>query len=91
MHTSDDSTPRHDGAQNITLPTVQVLGLLLSNPTRDDWYAVHISRETTLGSSTVVQILYRLEQWGWVEARWEDAAEAFPQRRPRRRFYQPSH
>jgi PadR family transcriptional regulator PadR len=35
----------------------------------------------------VTQILFRLEQWGWVESRWEDTGTAHGMGRPRRRFY----
>jgi PadR family transcriptional regulator, regulatory protein PadR len=71
----------------VTVPMIRVLDLLLSEPHRDDWFALHIVRATKLGSGTVVQILFRLERWGWVESRWEDLAVASDQRRPRRKFY----
>jgi PadR family transcriptional regulator, regulatory protein PadR len=59
----------------------------MSDPGRSDWYALELCRKTSLGSGTVVQILFRLEQWGWLEARWEKAADAHQIGRPRRRFY----
>ena len=55
---------------------LRVLDLLLSQPTRDDWFALQVVRETKLGSGTVVQILFRLERWGWVASEWEDLGEA---------------
>jgi hypothetical protein len=39
---------------------------------RDDWYGRALSVRTGLGSGTVLQALYRLENWGWLESRWED-------------------
>ncbi len=71
----------------VTVPMLRVVDLLLSQPTRDDWFALHIVRETKLGSGTVVQILFRLERWGWVVSEWEDLGEARDHQRPRRKFY----
>lgn len=72
----------------MTVPVLQVLDLLLAAPGRDDWFALDICRRTGLGSGTVAQILFRLQDWGWVRSRWEDATEAHRQGRPRRRFYE---
>jgi PadR family transcriptional regulator, regulatory protein PadR len=72
----------------VTVPVLQVIDLLLAEPGRDDWYALDICRQTGLGSGTVAQILFRLQDWGWVSSRWEDATEAHRKGRPRRRFYQ---
>jgi DNA-binding PadR family transcriptional regulator len=36
----------------------------------------------------VLQCLYRLENWGWLESRWEDRDVATRDGRPPRRFYQ---
>jgi DNA-binding PadR family transcriptional regulator len=66
---------------------LQVLDSMALDPTRNDWFALDVCRKTKLGSGTVVQILFRLETWGWLEARWEDQAEAHAKGRPRRRFY----
>ena len=71
----------------VTVPMLRVLDLLLSEPTRDDWFALQVVRETKLGSGTVVQILFRLERWGWVVSQWEEVDEARDHRRPRRKFY----
>jgi PadR family transcriptional regulator, regulatory protein PadR len=75
------------GPVRVTVPVLQVLDLLLAEPERDDWFALEICRQTGLGSGTVAQILFRLQDWGWASSRWEDATEAHRQGRPRRRFY----
>ena len=75
------------GPRKVTVPTLQLIDVLLSEPTRRDWFGLELCRRTGLGSGTVAQILYRLEEWRWLESRWEDAAAAAAQRRPRRRFY----
>src|SRR5262249_59938346 len=74
------------GPQRVTMPVVQVLDLLLSEPARDDWFALEICRRTRLGSGSVVEILFRLQKWGWVTSRWEDAAEAHRRGPPRGHF-----
>jgi DNA-binding PadR family transcriptional regulator len=78
---------RAPGPLKVTVPTLQVLDVLLAEPERADWFAFEFCRRTGLGSGTVTQVLFRLERWGWLASRWEDAALAFSQRRPRRRFY----
>jgi PadR family transcriptional regulator PadR len=75
------------GPGKVTVPMLQVLDTLLSEPSRNDWFALQICRSTHLGSGTVVQILFRLERWGWLESRWEDLDHARDNGRPRRRFY----
>ncbi len=72
----------------MTVPVLQVIDLLVADPRRDDWFALDICRRTGLGSGTVAQILFRLQDWGWVSSRWEEATEAHRRGRPRRRFYQ---
>jgi PadR family transcriptional regulator PadR len=74
--------------QRVTLPTLQILAAFMADPDRDDWFGLALSRHTGLGSGTVLQCLYRLEQWGWLESRWEDKDHAAKERRPPRRFYQ---
>ena len=44
----------------------------MADLSRDDWYGRALSVHTGLGSGTVLQCLYRLENWGWLESRWED-------------------
>lgn len=75
------------GPKKVTVPTLKVLGTLLAEPTRDDWFSLAVSRQTGLGYAAVLQIFYRLESWGWVESRWEDDGHARRNGRPRRRFY----
>ena len=79
--------PGPDGPGKLTVPMLRVLDLLLSEPNRKDWFALQICRSTKLGSGTVVQIMFRLDRWGWVESRWEDIGEAHHAGRPRRKFY----
>lgn len=50
-------------------------------------YGADILDATALGSGTVYKVLRRLEERGHVEGRWEDAAVAEAERRPRRRYY----
>jgi hypothetical protein len=38
-------------------------------------------------TTTVLQCLYRLESWGWLESWWEDRQTATHDGRPPRRFY----
>ena len=83
----DDGRERRPGPERLTVPVLQVIDLLLAEPDRDDWFALEICRQTGLGSGTVAQILFRLQGWGWVTSRWEDAAGAHRRGRPRRRFY----
>jgi DNA-binding MarR family transcriptional regulator len=94
LWTAPDSDAPRDGTRlsqtgpkKVTIPTLQVLDLFLANPGRDDIFALELCRQTGLGSGTVTQILFRLEQWGWAESRWEDLVTAHGMGRPRRRFY----
>jgi PadR family transcriptional regulator, regulatory protein PadR len=77
-----------DRPQRVTLPTLQILAAFMSDLSRDDWYGRALSVHTGLGSGTVLQCLYRLENWGWLESRWEDRDVATLDGRPPRRFYQ---
>ena len=52
----------------------------MSDLRRDVWYGRALSVHTGLGSRTVLQCLYRLENWGWLESRWEDRDIATPRR-----------
>lgn len=82
------SRPDGGGPRRVTIPVLQVIDLFLGQPERDDWFALEICRQTGLGSGTVTQILFRLQEWGWVTSHWEEMTEAHRQGRPRRRFYQ---
>jgi DNA-binding MarR family transcriptional regulator len=73
--------------QRVTLPTVQILAAFMSAPGRGDWFGLALARHTGLGAGTVLQCLYRLEHYGWVESRWEEKDHAARERRPPRRFY----
>jgi len=73
--------------QRITLPTLQILAAFMADLSRDDWYGRALAVHTGLGSGTVLQCLYRLENWGWLESRWEDRDVATRDGRPPRRFY----
>ena len=53
-------------------PTLQILAAFMADLSRDDWYGRAVSVHTGLGSGTVLQCLYRLENWGWLESRRED-------------------
>jgi PadR family transcriptional regulator PadR len=74
-------------SQRVTAPTLQILAALMSDLGRDDWFGRALSQHTGLGSGTVLQCLYRLETWGWLESSWEDKQAAARDRRPPRRFY----
>ena len=82
-----DVAAQEQGPRKVSQTLLMVVSLLLTNPTKADWYSLGVVRETGLGSGTVTQILFRMEQWGWIEARWEDTAEARAEGRPPRRFY----
>ena len=61
--------PASDRPQRVTLPTLQILAAFMADLSRDDWYGRALSVHTGLGSGTVLQCLYRLENWGGRDAR----------------------
>lgn len=63
----------------------QVLDQLLREPTAEV-VGVTLVVETGLSSGTTYTILHRLEDAGWLEARWEDI-DPVAAGRPRRRLY----
>jgi PadR family transcriptional regulator PadR len=69
----------------MTLTTQIVLTLLLSEPDRER-YGLELSELAGLATGTIHPILARLEGFGWVISRWEDA-DPKQQGRPRRRYY----
>lgn len=69
----------------MTIPTQLVLRAMLAEPTRE-MYGLQICAAAGLPSGTIHPILARLEHWGWLESRWENADPA-EQGRPRRRYY----
>ena len=76
--------PPDDRPQRVTLPTLQILAAFMSDLKRDDWYGRALSVRTGLGSGTVLQCLYRLDNWGWLESWWEDRDVATRDGRPPR-------
>ena len=76
-----------DCPQRVTLPTLQILAAFMSDRSREDWYGRALSVHTGLVSGTVLQCLYRLGNWGWLESRWEDRDLATHDGRSPRRFY----
>jgi len=73
--------------ERITLPLLQVLAQFLAEP-EGDWFGYRLAQVTGLRSGLVHENLIRLENAGWIEARWEDPANHEPHRGPRRRLYQ---
>ena len=70
----------------MTLQTQLVLRALLQRPAREQ-YGLELCGETGLPSGTIYPIVARLENFGWVESRWEDPNEHIVEGRPRRRYY----
>lgn len=70
----------------MTEATQQVLRELLADPTAE-MYGLEICKAVDLAPGTVHPILYKFEQIGWLESRFEeiDPSDAG---RPRRRYYQ---
>src|SRR5262249_11409740 len=62
-----------------------VLRAMLTEPAHE-MYGLQICAEAGLPSGTIHPILARLEGFGWLESRWEDA-DPREQGRPRRRYY----
>lgn len=69
----------------VTLQTLQVLRVLLDDPT-DEHYGLEISKNAGLPTGSIYPILARLEAAGWVVSEWENIDEATEGRR-RRRYY----
>jgi DNA-binding PadR family transcriptional regulator len=65
------------------LATVEVMRALAEGRA----YGLDIMEQTGLPSGTVYPILARLERDGLAQAKWESAAEARAEGRPRRRYY----
>ena len=70
----------------MTLPTQLVLRALLEDPSQE-FYGLQVCARAGLPSGTIHPILARLENWGWLESRWEAADTALEDGRPRRRYY----
>src|SRR6185503_2933571 len=74
------------GTPRMTLQTQLVLRVFLSEPSQPR-YGLELCDLVGLPSGTLYPILARLEAVGWLESRWEDAAE-ITDGRARRRFYE---
>lgn len=73
------------GEVRITLQTLQVLRVLLTDP-MDEHYGLEISRGSGLATGSIYPILTRLEAAGWITSAWEEINESQEGRR-RRRYY----
>jgi PadR family transcriptional regulator PadR len=69
----------------LTQQTLKVLGALMSGQIRE-LSGADIARTSGLSSGTLYPILYRLEEFGWLDSRWETGDPAVLGR-PRRRYY----
>jgi PadR family transcriptional regulator PadR len=70
--------------KRVTTPLLVVLDAVVKSADEDHW-AYRLSQETGLAPGTVLPILTRLEEEGWLEARWEEIVAA-DTRRPRRLY-----
>ncbi|MEV4256162.1 helix-turn-helix transcriptional regulator [Spirillospora sp. NPDC049652] len=66
----------------MTRPTVRVLEALLADPSRE-YYGLELREATGLGNGTLYPRLAELENYGWLESRWETPVPG----RPPRRYY----
>lgn len=73
------------GGVRITLQTLQVLRILLTDP-MEEHYGLEISRRSGLPTGSIYPILTRLEAAGWITSAWEEIDESREGRR-RRRYY----
>ena len=69
----------------LTQQTLTVLGTLMSSRTRE-LSGAEIAKASKLSSGTLYPILYRLEEFGWLDSRWE-IGDPVALGRPRRRYY----
>ncbi|MFJ4407666.1 helix-turn-helix transcriptional regulator [Streptomyces sp. NPDC088910] len=70
----------------ITPHAESVLRFMLTKPMDATW-ARELTQNTGLPNGTLLPILTRMLQQGWVERYWENDEEAEAERRPRRRYY----
>lgn len=74
-------------SMRVTGPLLKVLAALLDDSQLGtDSYGLDLSRRTGIKSGTLYPVLDRLEDAGWVRARWE-GIEPTKAGRPRRRLY----
>ncbi|MEV5614443.1 PadR family transcriptional regulator [Streptomyces bacillaris] len=52
----------------------------------DEHYGLEVSEAAGLAPGSIYPILIRLEQYGWLESRWEDI-DTHAEGRPARRYY----
>ncbi|MFP5205341.1 MAG: PadR family transcriptional regulator [Acidobacteriota bacterium] len=69
----------------ITGPVLKVLKILMNCP-EVGISGAEIARSTKLASGTLYPILFRLENAGWLESRWEEVTPSVV-KRPRKRLY----
>jgi PadR family transcriptional regulator len=69
----------------LTQQVLKVLGALMSDQVRE-LSGAEIAKVSKLSSGTLYPILYRLEEFGWLDSRWETGDPA-ALGRPRRRYY----
>jgi PadR family transcriptional regulator PadR len=69
----------------MTEPTQRVLRELLADPAAE-MYGLEICKAVDLAPGSVHPILYRFQQIGWLESRFE-AIDPSEEGRPRRRYY----
>jgi PadR family transcriptional regulator, regulatory protein PadR len=69
----------------LTQQTLKVLGALMSDQVRE-LSGADIAKVSQLSSGTLYPILYRLEEFGWLDSRWE-IGDPTTLGRPRRRYY----
>lgn len=69
----------------MTTTTRLVLAALLKDPNTER-YGYELADATGLAPGTIYPILLRLEDAGWVQARWEDVDPGAEKRPPRRYF-----
>jgi PadR family transcriptional regulator, regulatory protein PadR len=69
----------------LTRQTLKVLGTLMSEQMRE-LSGAEIAKLSQLSSGTLYPILNRLEEFGWLDSRWEIGDPAMLGR-PRRRYY----
>jgi PadR family transcriptional regulator len=69
----------------MTEPTQRVLRELLDDPTAEK-YGLELCKAVNLAPGTVHPILYKFEEIGWLESRFEEINPSYAGR-PRRRYY----
>lgn len=69
----------------ITIPVAKILAAFLAEAT-EDRYGLDLMKVTGLPSGTLYPILQRLQEAGWVAAKWEEI-DPVAEGRPARRYY----